>query len=306
MNISVKEFTPKYTDGKLEKKEIMRNANNNFRTISNDNILQDDRLDSLASILQRNLVYSNLTWKDNHRLSKNALLDKIDFLILDIDDGITLDEVHEMVPFKIMTVTTTSHTSEHHKFRVIIPLLKVMSFQDKEEYKVFMKVLNDTYFQSKADSACFDVARVYITTDKANTKINQAIEYFDPKDILEKAQVEIVSELWRYKGCSTSINTRGVDIDTVLKYKKVKEHALTFRSGNHYNRVYSIIGIAKIAGLSNEDCAELILTYNLPAEYGNKEDLIKKASKYDYSSSQSSVQKMTSLADKKPHHSLVD
>ena len=143
MILSYKEYTQplEYTDTKDLKYQIMLSCYNNFKTINDNNIT----LEHLAKALQSNLVYSNIIWKNNHRNKENAILD-IDMLIFDIDNDLTIEEVHLMLPFKMMTLTTTSHTPQHHKFRVFIPLEQKISFSDSLEYTEFLKLFDTKYF----------------------------------------------------------------------------------------------------------------------------------------------------------------
>jgi len=283
MNLSFKEYTEQ-TGLQLDKQAVMKSCSNNFRTIQTNETIDDVRLNTLGQILQKEIVYSNIVWENNHRKKENAILTDIDFLIFDIDDGLTIEEVHNMFnryDFKIMTLTTTSHTEEHHKFRVLIPLSQKTTFKDTQEYKEFLKLFNEKYFNNQVDKACLEAGRAYITTSKAQYSISNSGNLFNISSLHKKAKQQTWLRKYNDMHVKKSVNTKIATIDEVKNYSKVKALVSTFSSGNHTLAVYKIIGIGKQAGLSNNECAELIISYNLGKEYNNKQDLIRKANTYN-------------------------
>jgi len=281
MTLSIKKYDPSYIDGKLDKNQAMKDCYNGFTTRQAPSVITDENLKKLAKILQRNCVYSNVIWKDNHRSTDNAILSNIDLLVFDIDDTLSLEDVHSNLKVKAMTLTTTSHTEEHHKFRVIIPLQQQVSFKDDIEYIEFLKLLNTELFNNLADKACLEPARAYITTDKAQYKLNYVAESLDPLPYLEMAKQKAFGKRLQFIDFQPSLNTRKPTIEEVKNYNKTQEIASEFSAGNNYEPVYRILGIGKIAGLSNEECAKLIMSYNLGNEYSSKNSLIRKAKLYD-------------------------
>ena len=279
MILSYKEFTPpsEYADNKDFKHQVMKSCSNNFKTIDN-NI----SLEQLSKALKSNMVYSNIIWKGNHRNKFDAILN-VDLLIFDIDEGLTIEAVHSMIPFKMMTLTTTSHTLQHHKFRVFIPFEHKISFLDALEYTEFLKLFDTKYFKNQVDKACLEPARAYITTPNAQYKLNDHKVMFNPDELLEQAKIEVLSIRLRNAPLVHKINTnkKQPTIEDVKNYKRSKEIASQFREGNHYDPVYRLIGVGKKAGLSNEECAKMIMSYNIGKEYSDFNDLVKKARKYD-------------------------
>ncbi len=281
MSLSIKQFTPIYHNGKLDKNKALEACVSDFATTEIPLPIEDKVLESLGSMLQYNCVYSNVKWKNNYRNKKNSILEDIRILIFDIDNALTLDEIHQSMKVKMMTLTTTSHTPTHHKFRVIIPLKTPLSFTSPLEYIEFLKLVNEELFDSKVDKACLEPARAYITTTSAKYRLNNIHEYFNPNDLLKKAKAQAVLAQLPSVNNNTNINTHKPSIQQVKEYKRTQELVAEFGKGNHYEPVYKIIGIGKISGLSNEECAKLIMSYNLPGEYSNFNDLVKKAQTYD-------------------------
>lgn len=281
MNFSYKEFVPVYNDGTLDKSLAMQHCVDGFQVINSNKPMDDGQLERLAKILQRHMVYSNIVWKENHRKKENALLDNVDIIILDIDEGFQIKDVIENTPFKIMTLTTTSHTEEHHKFRVFIPLNQSVSFKDNTEYKEFLKVINSKYFQNKADKNCLESGRAYITTDRAEYQINSVHDLLDPAKMLEEAKINVFTARLKSEQLFQDVRTKRYMVEDVKNFKRTKEIAATFKAGNHHLPVYQIIGVGKTSGLTDAECAELIMSYNLGKEYSDFQSLVKKAQLYN-------------------------
>ena len=95
---------------------------------------------------------------DGYRNQGNFLY--TDFMVLDIDEDMTIDEALEEVEHLGVTclcMPSTSHTEEHHRFRLIFPLEKRIT--DKEVFTATMEMLVETF---PADPSCVgDTARFY-------------------------------------------------------------------------------------------------------------------------------------------------
>ena len=284
MILSYKEFTPPttYTDKNDFKNQIMQSCYNDFKTINDNDIIDDTRLEEIGKAFQGNVVYSNIIWEGNHRSKQNAILN-VDMLIFDIDEDLTIEQVHQMLAFKMMTLTTTSHTPEHHKFRVFIPLDKKVSFGDALEYTEFLKLFDTKYFNGQVDQNCLESARAYITRPNAQYKLNNIKDLFNPDELLEKAKVEAFSTRLRNTPLVKRIRTnkKQLTIDEVKNLSNSRKLVAQFRKGNHHDPVYRLIGVGKGKGLSSEECARMIMSYKLGKEYSNFNDLVKKASRYD-------------------------
>lgn len=108
-------------------------------------------------------IVTNYAWSPNV-FSKARLKDDFistDFLVLDIDDDLTIPEALEVVESANITclcLPTTSHKEEHHKFRLIFPLVRTIT--NRDEYIATMELLVENFPQ--ADPKCTtDFARFY-------------------------------------------------------------------------------------------------------------------------------------------------
>lgn len=106
-------------------------------------------------------LITNYCWSpfvfDGYRREDNFL--STDLLVFDIDQGMTLDDAFEVVQdleLTCLALPTTSHTEEHHKFRMLFPLAKTITNLDiyKATYAKYAE-----HFTT--DPACTDGARMY-------------------------------------------------------------------------------------------------------------------------------------------------
>jgi len=101
-------------------------------------------------------------------------------IILDIDDGQTLDEgIETFKGYKSLIVTTKSHQVDKKglvadRYRVILPLNQ--SIIDMEYYSKLMRYLTRFYM---ADIACSDPARYYSPNPKQEVYYSNSNKFFD-------------------------------------------------------------------------------------------------------------------------------
>lgn len=122
--------------------------------------------------------YSPSNFKDGKR--NNISAKGVSSIILDIDDGQTLDEgIETFKGYKSLIVTTKSHQVDKKglvadRYRVILPLNHTITNMDY--YSRLMRVLTRFY---RADVACSDSARYYSPNPKQEVYYSASEEYFD-------------------------------------------------------------------------------------------------------------------------------
>ena len=83
-----------------------------------------------------------------------------DFMVLDIDDGMTIDEAYEIaesLDVSCLCLPSTSHTEDNHRFRLVFPLARTIF--DKSTFEATMQKLAEVF---PADPSCIgDTARFY-------------------------------------------------------------------------------------------------------------------------------------------------
>lgn len=91
---------------------------------------------------------------------KNSEFVSTDFMVLDIDHGLTIEDATQkckQLDCTFLILPTTNHTPENHRFRVILPLLTQITTisQYKENWQKLREVIPEL------DEQCSDVARFY-------------------------------------------------------------------------------------------------------------------------------------------------
>ena len=114
-----------------------------------------------------------------------------DFIVLDIDDGLTIEEAKSRIlelDYFCICLPTTSHTDEVNKFRLIFPLSRTI-YQAKKVKGTTLELYN--HFP-EADKACLtDVARFYFPCiDHEESFIYKSESLINPsdKDVYEIAR----------------------------------------------------------------------------------------------------------------------
>lgn len=163
---------------------------------------EDDLIDLITSYAWSPFIFNG------YRRDENFV--STDLLVFDIDDEMTIEEAEEVIQELKVTclcLPTTSHTEDHHKFRLIFPLAKTITDPDifKATYHKYAQ-----YFP--VDPACKDTARFYFgSTDDdgffydydllepSTRKLKKASQRgYDRRDVVEVGQniEELIIELY--------------------------------------------------------------------------------------------------------------
>ena len=89
---------------------------------------------------QEGMHWSNHHFRNQHRTEENVIAG-FNTIVLDVDEGISLDTVQELMKdYKFLIYTTKRHQTEGHgdRFRIILPINYTLEL-DNEEYREFMK-----------------------------------------------------------------------------------------------------------------------------------------------------------------------
>ena len=89
---------------------------------------------------QDGMHWSNHHFRNQHRSEENVIAG-FNTIVLDVDEGISLDTVQELMKdYKFLIYTTKRHQTEGHgdRFRIILPINYTLEL-DNEEYREFMK-----------------------------------------------------------------------------------------------------------------------------------------------------------------------
>ena len=100
-----------------------------------------DNLETLIRATDENggpMHWANHGFKNQHRSEENVLAG-FNMIVIDVDGGIPITTVHELLKeYKFMTYTTKRHDPDgDHRFRLVLPINYILTL-DSEEYKEFM------------------------------------------------------------------------------------------------------------------------------------------------------------------------
>lgn len=117
-----------------------------------------------------NIHYTAHTFVNNYRSSDKAI-PGFDLLVLDIDDGCSLNSAKELLSdYKCLFATTKRHTAKHNRFRVILPMSHYLKLSPKDYSKFMENVFNWLPFDT--DTATKDIARKWMSFDKGEYHYN--------------------------------------------------------------------------------------------------------------------------------------
>lgn len=116
----------------------------------------DDQLFSLVT----SYAWSPFIFSNNKRLASNFI--ETSFLVYDIDEGMSIEKASQIVELNklcALILPSTSHTPEHHKFRIILPLSQTVSS---------VSVYEETWMKGSeifgvVDIQCKDLARFFFS-----------------------------------------------------------------------------------------------------------------------------------------------
>ncbi len=135
----------------------------------------------LHKIVNSDLAYSACFFKGGHRRGKNYLGGN-SIIILDFDEGLTLEEAKEIFKDYICLITTTRNHQKikdekpaYDRFRVIFPLLYAIDL-DAKDFKNLMQNIVQTF---KSDKVAVDAARFYYGNPDGEYFYNLDGDFFD-------------------------------------------------------------------------------------------------------------------------------
>ena len=144
-------------------------------------------LEEFGEVLKTEMNYSPFIYDKNYRLEINSILEECNTIMLDFDDGLTIEEAKELFKdYMHIIATTKSHQKEKNnhvcdRFRLILPLEKPLN-TTIDEYKETMAFIILKYGN---DKACKDIARFYYGFKYSEVIINKTKHFFD-YDVVQK------------------------------------------------------------------------------------------------------------------------
>ena len=213
-------------------------------------------------------LFSSTLFNNNRRSKANAT--ESGLIVLDVDDGQTIEETLAMVDdLNVMALlySTASHRCDHHKFRLCIPLATRVSYQD---YSNCWHSLNFVFAENNSDQSKVGCESLFYVPGQ----YPDAPSVFECRDgiiltadeWLEIADVPIAATIVKTKeppasrshsNFKTTQKLAGVNDLDFFETKLISETALTkYQSANgnwHHARfglMMSIAGRASIMGIA--------------------------------------------------------
>jgi hypothetical protein len=144
-------------------------------------------LDKLPKLLAApGMHWTNHRFKDNHRTEDKAI-EGFNMLVVDVDGGIRLEAVHELLKdFTFITATTKRHTDEQHRFRLIMPTNYVLNL-DKEDYREFMNAFL-LWLPFESDPGANQRSKKWMTNENAVVHVNRGPQIVDVLPFIPKTK----------------------------------------------------------------------------------------------------------------------
>ena len=183
MKLSIYKGYSKFPKDGDEKKEIAWEVSK-----PNAFLLQSlESVDDIIDVITKR-HWSPFIFKEGTRGINNFI--STDFMVLDIDDGMTIDEAIEVCSnMNILSIIapSTSHTKELHRFRVVFPLSRAIT--NIEDYSATWNKISEVFPQ--IDPVCKDVARWYIKCRDDEIIVVDGEELLEPIRAPKKTLSEI-------------------------------------------------------------------------------------------------------------------
>lgn len=227
-----------------------------------------------SKVLQSEINYSPFIYTNNYRLEANSKLSDCNMIILDFDEGLTIEDAKEKFSkWVFILATTKSHQKQKDKkapcdrFRIVLPTETAISCT-VQEYKTLMRFISE---QSGCDPACIDIARFYYGYKDAEIYYHESDYLFDWEDTLYKANK--YNEIIKWKESKTKERQVQIEFDSdkgeYLKNNYCNERFLRFfdfenkfHAKGRNNYLYSVGRCLIDSGFNQDDTENAIFWIN--------------------------------------------
>lgn len=204
--------------------------------------------DQLHMMTQANGIHwINHHVRNEHR-SEESVVPGFNMIVLDIDEGVSLKQAQELMSeYVYMTYTTKSHTDDHNRFRLILPINYNLELET-DEYKEFMSNVLD-WLPFPVDDASRQRSKKWESYDKGTYHINKDGKLLDALKFIPQTskneayrkslqQIESMDNLERWFAQQISVGNRNKQmikyalalVDTGLSLKEVEDRVFAFNN----------------------------------------------------------------------------
>ena len=221
--------------------------------------------------------YSPCHYNNGYRLDDNATVGTMNSLMLDFDDGLSIEEAKALFSeYDGLIATTKSHQKDKNgiicdRFRVIIPTDTPVTL-NATEYKDLMVQIMNVY--EEADKACKNISRFYFGYEGSEVIRLQGDKLFNWKYYYN---LHLSKEEKRRRVANIESSFSGKRVATLefaeTKADYIRQIAMTdklleivkfdrFGVGGRNNYLYSVAMYLRESGLSDDEVRELVLWVN--------------------------------------------
>lgn len=236
---------------------------------------EDYDFTELQNVLCMNGRYSPFIFNNNYRRADNYIPNMSNCIVLDFDDGYTMEDFKLSANFAYAIGTTKSHMIDKkglvcERFRVIIPTGTAI-YLNSTEFTEMMQAVFRIYPQ--ADTACKDAARAYSGYTGAKVEIVHG-ELFDWESVYQKyTEEKEILKRWQQKekDAKPQVQHDGTKADwyrenwlsdAMFKALNISERM----AGGRNNGLYSLARYLKEVELTDTEILEAV-------EWANTDDL---------------------------------
>lgn len=252
---------------------LMRQHGQNLQEQKVDNDIQ------LINLLSRPLIWSPSKFTGT-RNSNNVKYDEFNMIVFDSDDGATSEEILRKIILnipllkncQIILLASANWKPTHEKYRIIIPVKGNLSFEGKEDYKLFMKYFSDL-IGIDLDPAAMEPARAYFSTypkkialnkEKLDYISNEAIQIYMKEARRAKLREKNQAFLKRqqaYAGIKGVLNHTGqIEPKHLIRKPRFQEYVNAIYTGNCHNGMMALIGYLSKSGCTGADINNFLST----------------------------------------------
>lgn len=190
--------------------------------------------------------WANHHFKNGHRAEENVFVG-FNMIVIDVDEGITLDACHALMKeYKFLTYTTKRHTDEVNRFRLILPINYKLEL-DSDEYKEFMNNVMG-WLPFKTDESANQRAKKWETFDGGSYHYNFDGEILDALPFIPKT-----SKNEQYRQSFQKVES----LDNLERW-----FAQRIASGNRNNQMLKYAMALVDSGLSLLDVGKQVHAFN--------------------------------------------
>ena len=191
--------------------------------------------------------WSNHAYTGGHR-SDEDIIEGFNMVVLDVDGGVPLSTVHELMEdYVYMTYTTKRHTPDHNRFRLLLPINYELKLS-KEDYREFMDNLSEWLPFVVLDNCGNQRSKKWLSNPHGTFHINTDGKILDALPFVPKT-----SKNERHKEQFTQLQS----LDNLERW-----FAQRFAEGNRNNQMIKFALALVDVGMSYAEVESKVIAFN--------------------------------------------